>query len=131
MCVAGEEYEVSPLSAPRSYVGQDRVCSSYKSCDPVSEYLEMLGNATHDNVCSPRTDCSLIVLGGPERYELKPSVDAKVAGSNGSDSVCAEYTRCSPGHYANFTGTKKLDRQCSPCGQVVYDNSLKIILLSL
>lgn len=50
------------------------------------------------------------------RYEVSPAIDANsTKKTKGRDSICSDYKKCSAGQYANFTGTKTEDKQCTPC----------------
>lgn len=111
MCKEGLEYEVIPFTQ-----SSDRVCKPYTQCSGL-EYVLRMGDSKHDNLCAVRTDCS---LSQNLYYERIPSVDSTDPDVNGTDSVCSMYTRCPVGQYANFTGDRTHDRQCSKCSPGSY-----------
>lgn len=112
-CSPDTEYMVSDLVWGDNIVGKDRVCATRTVCDPNYHYLAKLGNATQDDLCLLRTDCFL--MGQGRWYQKYSSVDAGPLVREGRDAVCANYTRCPPGSFANFTGDRTNDRQCTPC----------------
>lgn len=112
---------------------QDRTCAPYTQCIREGlgiQYLQRKGDATHDNVCATITDCSIPVastvsfnnrISGqplreiPSQFQLHPAVDSTDFSINGTDAVCANFTECKPGEYANFTGNATHDVECAPC----------------
>lgn len=112
-CVPGKTYQLSPPGIdPSTGMGTDRVCAPCITCSPQSEYLFKSCNSTHPGVCVPKKDCS-----NPPgiAYQVSGAVDSPGDGSFGSDTVCANYTKCPPGMYANYSGDAVSDRRCSPC----------------
>jgi len=54
----------------------------------------------------------------PLYYEKFPATHSPDFSTNGTDAVCANYTRCEPGYYQNFTGDYRDDVQV--CSLVVH-----------
>lgn len=111
-CVEGKEYEAAPPTAT-----SDRVCKALTTCSAESQYVLQKYNATRDNICAFKTICNP----SAGLYYKKMAVDAPSEFVNGSDVVCAEFSKCPAGYYANYTGDKYSDVQCAKCPVGTYN----------
>ncbi len=112
-CKPQEEFEARPCSSQR-----DAMCKVFTACDPDLEYVLRKGNAYHDTICARKTLCNAFTERG--MYERAAAVDSKSFDVNGTDAVCAVYSRCPGGQYAFFRGNETSDVQCALCPAGTY-----------
>lgn len=63
------------------------------------------GKFDQDTICAPKTRCTA----SSERamYDRYPANDSTSFYKNGSDVVCAYYSKCGDGNYQSFPGDEK------------------------
>jgi len=99
----------------------DRVCQPLKTCDADLEYVLRKGSSFFDTVCATRTKCTRESV--RSMFEKVPAVDSVSSDVNGTDAVCAPYSKCPDGRYMSFEGDDTRDVACSPCPPGTYRNA--------
>jgi hypothetical protein len=92
-------YKVCSLQA-------DTICIPRTVCDPSTQYVHRLGSSSADTVCGRKTLCTAYSERG--MYQIVAAIDSTDFRINGTDTVCANYSRCGHGYYQSFAGERIL-----------------------
>lgn len=116
VCSAATQYVVSECTD-----SSDRVCKTYTQCDSRYDYVLRKGGLYTDTVCAEKTRCTK--SSDRSKYEKYPAVDSNSSTTNGTDAVCAPYSKCPDGHYMSFPGDDTNDVTCTLCPAGTYRNA--------
>lgn len=107
VCNPSSQYVVSECTQ-----STDRVCKGHTQCDSSYDYVLRKGGLYSDTVCTPKTQCTK--ASKRSMYEKNPAVDSTSSTVNGTDAVCAPYSKCPDGHYMSFPGDQPhMGMQCT------------------